>query len=145
MIFVPSPAPPTRLSLSFPALRASACNAPKWLPWMLQWRQGQLAFNTGDRSIQKPENEASCNVKDWCPLLLMTREGGNLLLDSSPGLCYRIVSWLRWVCRGGLRREWEIEYKSPKGLTGGHHRRTQWSEKWYINVYVSICGGFISH
>lgn len=62
-----SPPRPHLPGLPRPGEPRSACNAPKWLPSALRWRQGQLGVNTGDRSIQKPRNEASCNVRDWCP------------------------------------------------------------------------------
>lgn len=91
---------PAPSSPSFPLFRTSDCNAPKWLPSALQRRQSQLGVNSGDGSIQKPQNEAFCKVKDWCPRCLSGRRRAWL----RPALCWPITGSLQGpaLVTGGL-------------------------------------------
>lgn len=96
---------PAPSSASFPLFRALDCNAPKWLPSVLQRRQSQLVANSGDGSIQKPQNEAFCNVKDWCLRCLWQKEG-NAAAWLRPVLCWPITGSLQGpgISHQGVKR-----------------------------------------
>lgn len=103
----PAPASP-----SFPLFGTSDCNAPKWLPSALHWRHSQLGVNSGDGSIQKPQNEASCDR--LMPTLPLT--GGCCLTQAGAMLAHY---WEPDYWEPAGTRRW-----SPGGLTGGPRWRT---------------------